>query len=258
MAFEQVKLTKSVEQSRGIFDKFIYRPANGDTIADMIAPGYFNASRFASEPDWKSSLIEVEAADKYTLLRINETGQAEDILAIAAQNVALNSIGLFATTVDQIPAGTGDANKIRINFGAGGNTVGNEFTVAPDGTITCNANSIQYQFELTARIGRFGGGGVAVFMGRFMYAADGIEANAVQIGDTFVVEIDNANTIWRENFIINFSPEIGSVCWFEVARDESGNNSGQILTVQPTGTLAAAGWGASNTAILEISKREAS
>ncbi len=257
MTFDQKKFSKSVEQSRDIFDKFIYRPENGDTLADMIQPGYFAASRFANDTDWTNSIIEAQGDDGYAQLQIDENGDAINLVAQAVQSIEQQEIGNFATAAEQIPAGTGEANKIRINFGAGGNTTGNEFTLSPDGTLTCNSNSVQYRFQITLRIGRTGGAGVSIILGRAMYAADGIEANAVQIASTFAIEIDDGDTIWREVIKADLSPAIGSKLWFELARDEAGNNSGQILTVQPTGTLAAAGWLDSSSASLQISKKVA-
>lgn len=66
MAFEQKKLDRAVDQSRGIFDIFIYE-SDTDTVADIQAAGYFDRSRFLEEsPDeWYGGLIKVKAADGY-------------------------------------------------------------------------------------------------------------------------------------------------------------------------------------------------
>lgn len=168
------------------------------------------------------------------------------------QNVELKTLGIFATAATQTPTGLGDAGKIRVNFGPGGDTVDGEFTVAPDGLVTCNKNSIQYDFRLSFRVARNGGAGVSEIIGRFMYAADGVEANAIQVGDTFAVKIDDDDTVWRESFELRFSPAAGSVIWFEVARNPGSNNSGQLETVQPGGDLS--GWRQSNTASITFGK----
>ena len=89
-----------------------------------------------------------------------------------------------------------------------------------------------------------------------MYAADGIEANAVQIGSTFGVEVDDADTTWRESFEAFLSPASGSIFFFEIARDESGSNSGGIGAVQPTGTLVSQ-FGATYSTVLAISEFKA-
>lgn len=168
------------------------------------------------------------------------------------QNVELKTLGIFATAATQTPTGLGDAGKIRVNFGPGGDTVDGEFTVAPDGLVTCNKNSIQYDFGLSFRVARNGGAGESEIMGRFMYAADGVEANAIQVGDTFAVKIDDDDTVWRESFELRFSPAVGSVIWFEIARNPGSNNSGQLETVQPGGDLS--GWNQSNTASITFGK----
>lgn len=64
MAFNQRKLDKVYNQSRGIFDRWVYR-SDEDTIAEITSPGYFAASRFADDPDWKDNpvFIDVLAAD---------------------------------------------------------------------------------------------------------------------------------------------------------------------------------------------------
>ena len=65
MAFDQFMLDKKVNQTRGIFDIFIYRN-DSDTLADMQVAGYFSASRFAGVDDgWNDGKIEVKASDGY-------------------------------------------------------------------------------------------------------------------------------------------------------------------------------------------------
>lgn len=59
MSLVQRKLVKQFDQTRGIFDLFIYKPDNGDTIDDMLESGYFSASRYLSEPDWNGGIIQV-------------------------------------------------------------------------------------------------------------------------------------------------------------------------------------------------------
>lgn len=55
MPFQQSQLAQTVNQSQDIFDEYIYRSTNGDTLEDITAVGYFAASRFA--PDWFGSLL---------------------------------------------------------------------------------------------------------------------------------------------------------------------------------------------------------
>lgn len=63
MSFEQFKLDKSISQSRGIFDKYIYK--TDDTIAQVSAAGYFGESRFAPEGGWEGSIVEAQCSDGF-------------------------------------------------------------------------------------------------------------------------------------------------------------------------------------------------
>ena len=71
MSFIQFKLDKSVNQSRGIFDKFIYSPGNGDTSEDVLVSGYFAESRFIEDPEWDGSIIEANLADGFFVFQVH-------------------------------------------------------------------------------------------------------------------------------------------------------------------------------------------
>lgn len=67
--FDQTKLAKSVNQSRGIYDTFIYR-SDADSKATVQGAGYFLASRFSdtgSTPDggWDGAKLEAKCSDGY-------------------------------------------------------------------------------------------------------------------------------------------------------------------------------------------------
>jgi hypothetical protein len=106
-------------------------------------------------------------------------------------------VGFFSTADAQIPSGLGDAGKIRIHFGAGGITSDGAIEVHPDGTIEQLIGRV-YDMTLQFSMGRTGSaGGVSRMMGRAMCAMDGVEANAIQLGSTLSLEIDNANVIFE-------------------------------------------------------------
>jgi hypothetical protein len=167
-------------------------------------------------------------------------------------NVQLVTFGQFDSFVPQNPTGLGAAGVVKMTFGPGGNTTGGEFTIAPSGIITTLKGGVQYRFDLVLRLGRTGAAGISEVMGRLMYAEDGIEANGIQIGGSFSVEIDDPDTIWREEFNINISPETGSLIWFEMARNNGSNNSGGLLTYDFVGDLAS--WNPTPTASLTIGR----
>ena len=72
MPFQQFKLDKSVNQSRGIFDKYIYKPTNGDLIAQILQSNYFDQSRFSDDPDWIGGIIEIVTPAGYYIAEIQE------------------------------------------------------------------------------------------------------------------------------------------------------------------------------------------
>lgn len=75
MPFEQFRLDKSVNQSRGIFDKYIY-VSDVDTITQIRAVNYFAQSRFfTDDPEsWIGALIEVRGTDGYAVLQVAADG----------------------------------------------------------------------------------------------------------------------------------------------------------------------------------------
>lgn len=173
----------------------------------------------------------------------------------AGRLVETQTLGTFETSVVQTPTGLGAAGVITVNYGTGGSTDGGEFDVAGTGVISVNEASggAQYNFEVGLRIGRAGAAGISIPVIRFMYSPDGIVGNAVQVGGTFSVEIEDANTTWREFFDIDFAPVVGSVVFVQFARDPAGANSGGIQAPQPTGDIS--DWNPVATARIEIKRR---
>ena len=57
MSLVQRKLVKQFNQTRGIFDLFVYKPDNGDTIDDMLTNDYFLDSRYINDPDWNGGIV---------------------------------------------------------------------------------------------------------------------------------------------------------------------------------------------------------
>jgi len=205
---------------------------------------------FGDEEAATVKLGEVTQGIGYSQLAVQEA-------AISSPTRVLNTtIGDFSTIATQEPTGTGDAGKIIVNYGVGGSTSGGEFSVDGAGITTTNAPAldIEYNFRVDLRLGRASSPQVAIPLARFMYASDGIQGNAVQVGGTFGVEIDDQDTIWRESFDLDFVPAIGSIFFIELARDESGNNSSGLLSVQPSGTLS--GWNPVPTARMRIFRRD--
>ncbi len=222
-----------------------------DTQAEVSAEDYFikkypvlNHGDFISvaSSDAIFSATFIESQGKFTLADLNS--------GVAQLNVEQVLLGRFSTAAPQNPTGRGASGSIVINYGVGGSTSGGEFDIDAGGVVTCNMNSIQYDFEVTLRIDRTGGGGNSEIMARMMYAENGVDF--VQSGGTFNVRIDDDDTVWREGVSLKFSPAVGSKIYIELARDESGSNSGGLGATQPSGTLS--GWNPVGVATLDILK----
>ena len=74
MSFQQNQLARTVEQAQGIYDKYIYRPTNGDSIATMSAAGYFDDSRYVDDEYWLNSVMEIDTGTDYYFCRIMPSG----------------------------------------------------------------------------------------------------------------------------------------------------------------------------------------
>lgn len=162
-----------------------------------------------------------------------------------SQPIRYRAIANFESQLTQEPTGLGDSNKIKLTFGGGGTSTDGLLTMASTGITTFHKGGFQYAIRLAVRLGRSNATGESIIGIRFMYAADGVEGNAVQIGPTLITMIDNQKSIWPEIFYFNFDPAEGSILWAEIGRDESGDNSGGVLTVQPTGSMSS--WEESNS-----------
>lgn len=72
MPFNQFKLDIATEQSRGIFNQYVYETT--DTLAETQVAGYFAQSRFINDPDWIGSLVTVKATDGGLLGEFTDDG----------------------------------------------------------------------------------------------------------------------------------------------------------------------------------------
>ena len=79
MSFTQLKLDRSSDQSRGIFNKYVYE--TDDTIDEVISPGYFAQSRFiALDSDstnsmgWANGFMDIVSNGLYYFGQISSDG----------------------------------------------------------------------------------------------------------------------------------------------------------------------------------------
>ncbi len=76
MSLVQQKLVKSFNQSRSIFDQFIYKPDNGDRLEDMLESGYFQQSRYIQDSDWSGGIVHaIDQAGYQAFIVIDANGE---------------------------------------------------------------------------------------------------------------------------------------------------------------------------------------
>ena len=79
MSFQQAQLAKSINQSQGIFDEFIYRPTNDDTLEDIMVDNFFVKSRFIGTDGWEGGLLTVNVAG--SLFQLVIKGSTAELIA---------------------------------------------------------------------------------------------------------------------------------------------------------------------------------
>ena len=129
-----------------------------------------------------------------------------------------------SVALDQSPTATD--NPIRIEFGPGKTAEG--ITLDNTGLLTFSEER-GYLINVWLQIGRTGAAGVSRMFIRALVNG----ANIAGI-PPFVSEIDNANSIYTDQFRGNLQFNAGDTLEFELVRDSSGNNSGSLIGLQPT------------------------
>jgi len=266
MAFIQVKLTKSINQSRGIFDKYIYKPDNSDSIATVLGSGYFDDSRYISDPDWIGSIIEISASNGYAIARIVDGGlivlydstgggsmnvewgaitgdinSQADLAEVAKTNDYDDLINKFNPTTDiiierlidgvslatsQEPSTTGFADAINVEFGAAQGTGSDPVELDVNGRATFNEAGL-YRIKVVFQFGRTGGAGTSEVLFRFL-------VDGVQLGRTVGVKLGNADDLRYIDIDNWFNVPVGAVLDTQVMRDDAGNDSGGLFKTIPT------------------------
>lgn len=141
MPFQQIRLDKSINQARGIFDKYIYKPDNGDSITQIQATDYFKEARFALGPDWVGGIIEVVTDAGYYIAEIQTNSlsvlydsTAAPVAGLANRvivNQASDLAGTLSGTVEYFIDGIVDMGSQTIEVPQGGlNLTGYNFDVS--------------------------------------------------------------------------------------------------------------------------------
>jgi len=147
--------------------------------------------------------------------------------------------------VSQVPAGLGEANSIQIEFGAAINTGSDPIQLLADGTLRVNEAGT-YRLKLTLVFGRTGGAGVSEVRFRVL-------VNGTQAGQTIGAKISDSDSdlVFTDEAWVTF-PGAADVT-YEMMRDSSGNDSGQLD--QPVVTAGTApDWNSTTCAALRAER----
>lgn len=88
MPFVQGRIDKITRQTRNIFDKYIYRPENGDSLNDVLQFNYFEDLRF----DDDISIIDCILSDGYFTVKASKDGEVELIYSDLQKRMSLASV----------------------------------------------------------------------------------------------------------------------------------------------------------------------
>lgn len=121
MPFIQFKLDKSFNQSRGIFDKYIY--STSDPIAEVKATGYFLEARFVA--GFVGGVIEIKCSDGYVIGVIDESLSVIELIDSTPKNrvnvlSSSDLAGQLDSTKDYFIDGAVDMGSQSIEVPAGG------------------------------------------------------------------------------------------------------------------------------------------
>jgi len=129
-----------------------------------------------------------------------------------------------SVAVSQNPTGT-DA-PLQIEFGPAQLGVADPVQLNLDGSVTINeANT--YTFVITLPTGRLGASGNSELYGRALI-------NGAQVGSSVYAILDNANIVTPLQFTLNIPMEVVDVLTVEIIRDSAGNDSGGLISGDPT------------------------
>lgn len=238
MPFNQLSLDRSVNTSRDIFDKYIYK--TNDTIAEVAAPSYFARSRYRLSPQWIGSLMDIQAIDGYALGKILSGGTVEIITSgVTPPPTVQNAISATSTS-RQEP--TGLDIPLQIEFGAPQETP--LISLDASGTMVFKESGF-YDGRVLFSVSRDRNNAVA-----YIYIRGLI--NDVQVSPPILAEIDNNEFTVPLSFAFAVFFEQGTTLKFEMIRDDQtgdGFDDGSLNSFTSTN-----GWGASASASITMNK----
>lgn len=165
MSFVQFKLDKVVDQTRGIFNQYIYDPSNGDSSTDVSQTGYWLNSRFINDADWNGSVIEAELSDGHFVIQVSGGDSAIIWPYITVEEKEaideLPKLHFGLLTFDTIAVGTDPDNPTYITGSAIIPTASPEFELIDTATGLVRNNSdraLSMSGSITYQLAQGGGG----------------------------------------------------------------------------------------------------
>jgi hypothetical protein len=244
MAFTQEKIARASVQTQGIFNNYVYR--TNDTIAQVKSAGYFDKCRFAVEDGqatngdgWNGGNIECYCSDGYIVGQMDASAGTLTVLFSSPTVITTTDIVISASMANQIPGALG--TPLKVSFGS--LQVTPKLDLSAAGDFTCKVPG-RFNFVFTAQAGRTGGAGVVNLFLRLV-------KNGVQIGNTALARIDNANAVIPLRFPVSFDLIANDVVSAFIVQDASGiAGAGGLYSVTPS----TAGWATSPSAAVVVSQ----
>ena len=143
---------------------------------------------------------------------------------VGENKVTTTPVLLAADFTNQNPSPDATDTVKPITFGGAQSTATWDLDI--DGKLTCNVAGT-YLHTVTVQYGRSGGAGTSVIFFRKT-------TNGTQDGVSIVVELENANADLPLFVLDPTTYSVGDVVQYEFFRDDSGNNSGGLITTEPT------------------------
>lgn len=172
------------------------------------------------------------------------TTQIADSMLYSAAGVKEVEVLRAPSVVNQLPTALGTA--IQVSFGGAQNSASNPVMISAAGLVTFNTAG-NYAVRIKLQAGRAGATGVVTLVSRILLGG-------AQYGSSASVRLDNANIIMPTESRIAISVSAGQTLAVQLVRDtvDSSINGGGLYAIQP----ATAGWGASPSALIVVTRRE--
>ena len=192
MPFIQYKLVATHNQTREIFNQYIYSPENGDTIDDMLVPGYFDESRYApkffhqADGTWYGAVITVRFDNGVSMRQITVPGPglaAQIVLVADTSTLDGQYLSKVTTTPQSIVSDVsfdGDVSAVDATFTgdttAVNSTVSGALTLpngAEDGRVLTTDDDGVASWADAAHVGASGADGRIQFADSGAFASNG-------------------------------------------------------------------------------------